>query len=116
GWSADGTKLVAGESAYGSNVRVWDMLSGNILRTFAGHPNGFVQGVAISPDGTKVVSGSGFSRDTAVCRVSDGAQLALYDQETGWGIEPELPMAWSPDGTKFGYGRTDATVDVATAP
>jgi hypothetical protein len=39
--------------------------------------------------------------------------LASYTRETGSGMFPELPVAFSPDGALFGFGRTDATVVMA---
>jgi WD40 repeat protein len=116
GLSADGSLLVTGESAYGDNVRIWDAASGALVRVLAGHSNGFVQGVAITGDGKTVMSGSGYAREVKLWRVSDGALMETYDRETGWGIMPQLPVAFGPDGSTFGYGRTDATVVVAMKP
>ena len=72
---------------------------------------GIVYSVAFSPDGSLIASGSG---DTTVklWRVSDGALLQTYDQETA-GVSS---IQFSPNGQLFGYGRDDATVVVARNP
>ncbi len=46
-------------------------------------------------------------------RVSDGALVQTYDEETGTGV---LSVQFSPNGQLFGYGRADATVVVARNP
>src|SRR4029079_6515490 len=69
-----------------------------------------------SPDGSTILSGSGFDREIRNWRVSDGQQMAVFDQECGWGQRPVLPVAISPDGTLFGYGRNDSSFVVAPHP
>ena len=73
-------------------------------------------GVAFSPDGSTIISGSGFDREIRIWRVSDGQQMADFDRECGWGQRPVLPVAVSPDGTRFGYGRTASSFAVAHHP
>jgi len=46
-------------------------------------------------------------------RVSDGQQVRVYDEEMGTGV---WTLAYSPDGTRFAYGRMDATVVMARNP
>jgi WD40 repeat protein len=116
-YSSDGARLVTGESAYGDNVRIWDVATGGSIRVLPGHPDGFVQAVAFDRDDETIVSGSGYSRDIRFWRVSDGALLQLYDEETGWGLDPQFSVDYSPDGgATFVYGRNDSTVVVATNP
>jgi hypothetical protein len=54
-FSPDGKTLVSGSSD--RTLRVWDVASGQSLRTLQGH-SGAVGAVAFSPDGKSVVSGS----------------------------------------------------------
>ena len=45
-------------------VKIWDAVSGDIKNTLQGHSN-YVTSVAISPDGSTIVSGSGeYSNNT----------------------------------------------------
>jgi WD40 repeat protein len=105
-----------GEGAYGNNVEIYNVGTGSLVRTLPGDPNGFVQGVAFAPDGSLLASGSGYTHLIQMWNPTTGALLATYDQETGWGPSPQLPLAFAPSSTLFGYGRGDATVVVARTP
>ena len=54
--SADGRRAVSGDRS--GTVRVWDLESGECIRTLKGHADR-VSAVDITPDGRRVVSGSG---------------------------------------------------------
>jgi WD40 repeat protein len=112
-FSGDGTLLAAGEDGFGNNVQIFRVADGTLVRTLAGDPNGFVQGVAFTPDGTTLASSSGFTRTIQLWDPATGALRTTYDQETGWSSFVQLPVAYSPDGTQLGYGRGDATVVLA---
>ncbi len=98
-FSPDGQTLAATADGYGDNLQLWRVSDGALLRTINADPNGFVQSVAFSPDGTTVLSASGYTFRIRQWRVSDGAMLASYSRETGSGMFPELPIAFSPDGS-----------------
>ena len=66
-FSSDGRSLVSG--ADDNTVKLWDMQTGGVVRTFLGHTRP-VCSVSISADYTKIVSGSG----EAIC---------LWDIQTG---------------------------------
>src|SRR5207244_5085559 len=53
--SADGKRLLTIDNR---TVRLWDADTGKELRVFEGHTD-VVRGAALSPDGTRVLSGSG---------------------------------------------------------
>ncbi|HUC43405.1 MAG TPA: WD40 repeat domain-containing protein [Candidatus Sulfotelmatobacter sp.] len=110
--SPDGATLASSEDTDGNNVRLWRFSDAGLIRTFAGHTD-FAQSVAWGRDGQTVVSSSGYDYDIKVWRPSDGALLAAYDSETGWGQRPKLPVALSIDGSRLGYGRNDATVEMS---
>jgi WD40 repeat protein len=113
--SPDGLTFAAADEGLTNNVTQWRYSDGGLVRTYAGHTNA-AQGVAFSPEGSTLVSGSGFDREIRIWRVSDGQELAVFDQECGWGQRPKLPVAVSPDGALFGYGRSDSSLAVAHHP
>jgi dipeptidyl aminopeptidase/acylaminoacyl peptidase len=82
-----------------------------LVATLTGH-TGTVTSVAFSPDGSLIASGSE-DRTIRLWRVSDGALVQTYDQETGMSVRS---IQFSPNGQLFGYGRGDATVVVARNP
>jgi WD40 repeat protein len=45
-------------ASYDNTLKVWDVATGECVATLEGH-SGSVKSVAISPDGRRVVSGSG---------------------------------------------------------
>jgi hypothetical protein len=49
-------------------------------------------------------------------RVSDWTLQLLYDQELGYAGEGVTSLAFSLDGSRLAYGRTDAVAAVATNP
>jgi len=51
----DGKQIVSG--SVDDTVRVWDLASGQLVRTLTGHTN-IVEAVAVTPDGKQIVSGS----------------------------------------------------------
>ena len=76
------------------------------LQTFEGH-SGFVNSVAFSPDGQKIVSGS---NDQTV-RVWDAAAGTPLQTLKGHS-DPVKSIAFSPDGQKIVSGSNDQTVRV----
>lgn len=89
---------------------------GALLRTFAGDANGFVESVAFSSSGATLLASSPYTHEIRFFDVTSGAELQLFDHETGWGPAIQLPLATSPDGAWFGYGRGDSTVVLAHNP
>ena len=112
-FSGDGSLLAAGEDAFGNNVEIFRVADATLVRTLAGDPNGFVQGVAFAPNGATLASGSGFSHVIQLWDPATGVLRAEFDSETGAGPFPSLPLAYSPDSSQLGYGRGDATVVLA---
>jgi WD40 repeat protein len=89
--SADGARLVA--EAYGGTVGLWDIETGELIRSFTGHTSFGVSHVAISPDRRRVLSGGYDSK------------AILWDAESGdvlfgfqLGTDFVSSVAFSPDG------------------
>jgi WD40 repeat protein len=92
-FSPDGTMLAAGVASRGSEIRIWRVGEGTLLRRFKSRKNAHIAYLAFSPDG-KVLAGIG-----------SGGPLVFFDTAT----ERELdllpggplvdgPLAFSPDG------------------
>jgi WD40 repeat protein len=72
------------------------------------------QSLAFTPDGHYLAVGG--QSQIQFWRVSDWTQQLFYDQELGYPGRGVTSLAFSPDGSHFAYGRTDAVVAVATNP
>ena len=72
--------------------------------TLVGHTNP-VHGVAFSPDGQTLASGS-WDNTVRLWRVSDGILLRTLEGHT----DPVLSVAFSPDGQTLASGSRDKTV------
>jgi WD40 repeat protein len=107
--SSNGTKMVTG-SADGK-VRLWDVASGEVVRTFMGHRSG-VELLAISGDGSRVASTDDLTLST--CDAVTGALLSSF-------TAPEkdliLSMVMSGDGSRVLIGTRSGRalfIDAAT--
>jgi len=87
-FSPDGRMIVSGSEA-DHMVKVWDVVSGRVLRTFEGS---YGRGVAFSPDSRSIAAGD---YDTLkLWDVTSGRELHAF---TGFGGQVEA-VAFSPDG------------------
>lgn len=74
-----------------NSVRLWDVASGNLVRELEGHDHA-VYGLAFSPDGQRLASGS-FDGTLRLWSVERGAELSRVDGK-GWIFK----VVFSPDG------------------
>ena len=72
------------------------------------------QALAFTPDGHYLAVGG--QSQIQFWRVSDWTLQLFYDQELGYAGRGVASLAFSADGSRFAYGRTDAVVAVATNP
>jgi serine/threonine protein kinase len=89
-------------------ARLWDVESGNLLRTFEGH-SGLVIAVAFSPDGQYVLSGSS-DMTVQLWQVENGNLGYVFEGDA----EGVNAIAFSPDGRYVLSGSKDEDVKLWT--
>ena len=105
-FSPNGAQVLSG--SFDNTVKLWDVASGRLLRTFVGHA-GVVQSVAFSPNGALVASGSG-DKTVRLWETATGREIRRL--VTDWTIES---IAFSPDGMRiFAYSSQIMSWDVAS--
>ena len=91
---------------YENNIKIWDLATEELLSTLSGHSN-IVRSVAISNDGSTVVSGS---RDGTV-KIWDLATGELLSTLQGHS-DSVKSVAISPDGSTVVSGSNDTDIRV----
>lgn len=109
-WSADSTLLASGASD-DSDVRIWDVATGRVLRRLSGH-TGWIRSLAFAPDGTLLASGS-TDQTVRIWDAATGQLRATLSGHAGFigGV------AFSPDGATLASASRDGSVrlwDVAS--
>ena len=94
--------LLASTSA--SNIRMSDVMTGEVLETFSGHTN-TTYGVAFSPDGTKLASG-GLDRKIKIWDVLTGTTTLTLAGHQG----AVNAVTFSPDGLHVASASSDGDV------
>lgn len=120
-YSADGAFL----ALLGDTTYIWRTAGFGLLRTITPSRSHSPSVSALSPDGSLVAT---FSDDATVrfWRVADGAELLVYDDETGPrasvtsagspGAASPIQIEFSPSGRQFAFLRGDRTLVVARNP
>ena len=119
-WNPDGTLLVSGptyrrndnyiaQDAYAINV--WDVRTRQVMRVLNGH-EGWVDCIAFSPDGKRIVSGS-HDKTLRVWNATTGKEMAILKGHAS----PVTVLAFTPDGTRIVSGANEiATHTPLTGP
>ncbi|WP_176329739.1 WD40 repeat domain-containing protein [Thioflexithrix psekupsensis] len=101
-FSPDG--LLALSGSFDNNLKLWEVSSGQCLRTFEGHSN-WVRSVAFSPDGLLALSGSD-DKTLKLWEVSSGICLRTFEGHSDY----VRSVAFSPDGLLALSGSDDKTL------
>jgi WD40 repeat protein/serine/threonine protein kinase len=96
--SPDGTQLATSSKAAEGVIRLWDVRTGALARTWPGHAT-WVSALAFSPDGSMLASGSE-DQNARLWTVSTGSLVRTLE---GHGDEVNL-VAFSPDGERLVTG------------
>jgi WD40 repeat protein len=118
-FSPDARRLASG---WQETVKVWDIATGQLLRTLTGHTSG-VTSVAFSPDGCRVTSSSvgGVIKVWHWDAMSDEEPRTLKDHSWQSGQEPLTlkghtgsvsQVTFSPDGMQLASASADGTIKV----
>ena len=85
-------------------IRLWDAISGALLKTIEGHTH-FVRSVVFSPNGTTLASGS-HDKTVRTWNVTTGEVVQVFNGH----MKMVLTVAYSSDGDKIASGSLDRTV------
>lgn len=108
--NADGTQALMASTDH--TISVWDVASGEVIQTLAGHSND-VNGVVFSPDGTQALSASR-DRSLILWDLATGEPIRHFDMRHTNAVNA---VTFSPDGTLAASGSDDQSLilwDTAT--
>jgi TIR domain/WD domain, G-beta repeat len=104
--TVDGHRIVSVSHDENETLRVWDLESGETLRTLEGHTS-LVTAVAVTPDGRRVVSASA-DQTLRVWDLESGQTLRTLESHT----DIVTAVAVTPDGRRVVSASTDRTLRV----
>lgn len=102
--SNDGSKAVAGNSD--GSVKIWNTANGQLVQTLSRHVDSIAISVAISRDGSQIISGGTTDRLLKVWGTSTGREIRALRGHSDiiWSV------AMSPDDTRAVSGSGDKTI------
>ncbi len=105
-FSPDSQRIISGSGD--NSLRLWDAVSGNLLREIKDKHQGGISSLAFSPDGLQIVSGSGDKR----MRLWDAASGKLLREFKDGHTDGVSSVAFSPDGRWLVSGSWDKTLRI----
>jgi WD40 repeat protein len=102
--AAGGDRVLTGGDDKDKTAKLWDLANWRLLQTFAGHGN-TVSAVAVSPDGTRVLTGSA-DKTAILWDVATGKPLRILSGHTG----RVNAVAFAPDGARVATASEDGTM------
>ncbi len=111
-YSPDGSRIAAAGS--GGAITIWEVASGEVIRSIVGHPDGYlpgvVQGLSFSADG-KLIASASWDRTVKLWDVSSGEELRTLEH-------PDFvnDVCFSPDGLRLASACNDGTARIWHAP
>jgi hypothetical protein len=96
------------EGKLDSSIHLWELASGQELGTLAGREESALEGVAFSPDGRLLASGSALGKAVLVWDVATGRMLRQLQGHLG----AVHAVAFTPDGRSIVSGSVDSTAIV----
>jgi len=108
-FSPDGKRMATGggEPSRSGEVKIWDVATGNLLRSLDTLHTDTVFSVRFSPDGAKLATASA-DKFLKVIRVEDGKDLKSFEGHT----HHVLAVDWSGDGKQLVTGGADNVLKV----
>lgn len=100
----NGETVINRDTETDRSVRLWDVETGNLLKTLKGH-KWIVETVGFSPDGKTLASG-GWDDTVRLWDAIRGRHLKTLTEHTGW----VLIVGFSPDSQTLASGGADGTV------
>jgi WD40 repeat protein/tetratricopeptide (TPR) repeat protein len=121
-FNPDGRHIVFCGGLRPGQVKIWDMFTGQVVRTLGGHMER-IEDVAFSPDGRRLAAGGAAARRRVAAGGGAGAPgrgvVKVWDAVTGKELltlgshtGPVRGVAFSPDGRWLASGSEDGTVKV----
>jgi WD40 repeat protein len=104
-FSRDGRKVAAGGYRH---AMVWDAVTGEVLAILPAATASDVHSVAFSPDGLRLVTSSGISKDLEVWELAAGSRLAVISGHEA----PVCAVDWSRDGAAIASASDDGAVRI----
>jgi len=106
-FSPDGRQAICGRASNKNNIVLWNVITGQKIRTFEGHTKD-VLSVVFSPDGKQILSGSN-DYTMKLWDTESGLEIRTFKMEglrPGW-LSGVCSVAFSPDGKQVLSGLQD---------